>query len=153
VNINAWINYIVQFLFELVATLRNGNQLEFCAKILKVRTYSLLLFSKITPPAKKRLMSRVWWCSYHLTVKSCWVIVYSTLLYNCWCRCCLAWWDSTWLGAGMGGWRRVMASRTTSCDVYCCTSLLYSAVFKLWTFISCHQLWFVMIKPLWVIWI
>jgi hypothetical protein len=36
----------------LVGTLRNGNQLEFCAKILKVRTYSLLLLSKSTPPAK-----------------------------------------------------------------------------------------------------
>jgi hypothetical protein len=46
-------------LFELVGTLRNGNQLEFGAKILKVRTYSLLLFSKRTPLAKKPLMSRV----------------------------------------------------------------------------------------------
>jgi hypothetical protein len=30
-----------------------------CAKILKVRTYSLLLFSKRNPVAKKPIMSRV----------------------------------------------------------------------------------------------
>jgi hypothetical protein len=30
-----------------------------CAKILKVRTYSLLLFSKSNPVAKKPFMSRV----------------------------------------------------------------------------------------------
>jgi hypothetical protein len=30
-----------------------------CAKILKVRAYSLLLFSKIDPVAKKPFMSRV----------------------------------------------------------------------------------------------
>jgi hypothetical protein len=51
---------VCQFLIELVSTLRNGNQLELGAKILKVRIYSLLLFSKRTPPAKKPLMSRVW---------------------------------------------------------------------------------------------
>jgi hypothetical protein len=28
-------------------------------------------------------MSRVWWCSCHPTVKSCWVLVYSALLYYC----------------------------------------------------------------------
>jgi hypothetical protein len=82
VNITVWINCIVKSLIESVGTLKNGKQLEFCAKILKVRTYSLLHFSKRTLPAKKPLMSRVWWCSYHPTVKSCWVLVYSVLLYN-----------------------------------------------------------------------
>jgi hypothetical protein len=80
VNITGWINCIVQFLIELVGTTRNGNQLEIVLKLMKVRTYSLLLFSKRTPLAKLLLMSRVWWCSYHPTVKSCWVLVYSALL-------------------------------------------------------------------------
>jgi hypothetical protein len=115
---------------------------------LKVRTYSWSLFSKTTPPAKKPLMSRVLWCSYHPTVKSCWVLVYSVLLWKCCCRCCLALWDSTWLGAGMGGRGRVMASWMPSRDVYRCTSLIISAIFELWTFTSWHEQWFVILKPL-----
>jgi hypothetical protein len=97
---------------------------------MKVRTYSWLLFSKRTPPAKKPLMSRVWWCSCHPMVKSCWVLVYSALLYKCCCRCCLALWDSTRLGAGMGGRGRVMASRMVPCDVYRCASLFIFRCFR-----------------------
>jgi hypothetical protein len=43
----------------------------------------LVAFRKKNPPALKPLMSRVWWCRYHPTVKSCWVLVYSALLQNC----------------------------------------------------------------------
>jgi hypothetical protein len=65
------------------------------------------------------------------------------------CRCCLTWWSSTRLGAGMGGWRRVMTSRTASCDVYRCVRLFHFHCFRTLNFyFSCHEQWFVIIKPL-----
>jgi hypothetical protein len=39
--------------------LEKSKPTRICAKILKVRTYSLLLFSKKNPVAKKPVMSRV----------------------------------------------------------------------------------------------
>jgi hypothetical protein len=51
-------------------------------------------------------------------------------------------------GVGTGGWRQVMASHATSCDVYRAASLFISVVFKLWTFTSCHEQWFVILEPL-----
>jgi hypothetical protein len=39
-----------------------------------------IAFQQKNPLAKKPLMSRVWWCSYHPTGKTCWVLVYSVLL-------------------------------------------------------------------------
>jgi hypothetical protein len=42
-----------------MADLEKSNPTRTCAKILKVRTYSLLLFSKRNPVAKKPIMSRV----------------------------------------------------------------------------------------------
>jgi hypothetical protein len=50
-------------LYNLVCTslanLEKNKPTRTCAKILKVRTYSLLLFSKRNPVAKKPIMSRV----------------------------------------------------------------------------------------------
>jgi hypothetical protein len=50
-------------LYNLVCTrlanLEKNKPSRTCAKILKVRTYSLLLFSKRNPVAKKPIMSRV----------------------------------------------------------------------------------------------
>jgi hypothetical protein len=50
-------------LYNLVCTrlakLEKNKPTRTCAKILKVRTYSLLLFSKKNPMAKKPFMSRV----------------------------------------------------------------------------------------------
>jgi hypothetical protein len=42
-----------------MANLEKNKSTRTCAKILKVRTYSLLLLSKRNPVAKKPIMSRV----------------------------------------------------------------------------------------------
>jgi hypothetical protein len=42
-----------------MANLEKSKPTRTCAKILKVRTYSLLLFNKTNPVAKKPIMSRV----------------------------------------------------------------------------------------------
>ena len=43
----------------------------------------LVAFWQNKPTSQKPCMSRSWWSSYHPTVKSCWVLVYSALL-CCW---------------------------------------------------------------------
>jgi hypothetical protein len=60
----------------------------------------------------------------------------------------LAWRVSTRLGAGMGGWRRVMASRMASYDVYHIARLFSRYFQNLNLYLSCREPWFVIIKPL-----
>jgi hypothetical protein len=53
------INCIVQRCLYWLANVVKIKPTRTCAKILKVRTYSLLLFSKSNPGAKKPFMSRI----------------------------------------------------------------------------------------------
>jgi hypothetical protein len=53
------INCIVQLCLYYMANVVKIKPTRTCAKILKIRTYSLLLFSKSNPVAKKPFMSRV----------------------------------------------------------------------------------------------
>jgi hypothetical protein len=62
-----------------MVNLEKNKPTRTCAKILKVRTYSLLLFSKRNPVAKSlSCLELVKWLSP--TGKSCRVLVYSALL-------------------------------------------------------------------------
>jgi hypothetical protein len=55
----AWLIVLYNMVCTRLANLEKNKLTRTCAKILKVRTYSLLLFSKRNPVAKKPFVSRV----------------------------------------------------------------------------------------------
>jgi hypothetical protein len=55
----AWLIVLYNFVYARLANLEKNKPTRICAKILKVRTYSLLLFSKRNPMAIKPFISRV----------------------------------------------------------------------------------------------